>query len=90
MEPVVLLYNIEGPRLRQIEMLAACLGIRARAVQPGDYGRPVGSLCGAEDGEGARGLWNSFSEEMLVMAFFTPETCTVPLTARFRMFPPLT
>ena len=70
MEPVVRLYNIEGPRLRQIEMLAACLGIRARAVQPGDYGRPVGSLCGAEDGEGARGLWNSFSEEMLVMAFF--------------------
>lgn len=70
MDPVVLLFNIGGQRLKQIEMLAACLGIRTRAVQPGDYGRPVGNLCGPEDGEGAQGLWNSFGEEMLVMAFF--------------------
>ncbi|MBR3652349.1 MAG: DUF3783 domain-containing protein [Bacteroidales bacterium] len=58
--------------MKQIELLAACLGVRARFVPPGDYGRTVGSLCGlTEDGEGARGLWNGFGEEMLVMAFFT-------------------
>ena len=75
MQPIVLLYNVEERRLRQIETLAACLGVRARLVPPGDYGRPVGALCGLEaDDEGARGLWNDFSEEMLVMAFFTPET----------------
>lgn len=71
MDPVVLLFNIQGQRLRQIELLAACLGIRARAVAPGDCGRPVGSLCGLEGGEeAAQGPWSGFDEEMLVMAFF--------------------
>ena len=72
MEPVVLLYNIEGLRLKQIELLAARLGVRARPVPPGDYGRPLGSLCGLASGGGAQGLWNEFSEEMLVMAHFSP------------------
>ena len=75
MQPIVLLYNLAGQRLKQIELLAACLGVRARLVPPGDYGRPLGSLCGLpSDGGGAQGLWNEFGEEMLVMAFFTPET----------------
>ena len=74
MQPIVLLYNIESQRLKQIELLAAFLGARARLVPPGDYGRPVGSLCGLpSEGDGARGLWNDFNEEMLVMAYFTPE-----------------
>ena len=74
MQPIVLLYNIESQRLKQIELLAACQGAKARLVPPGDYGRPVGSLCGLpSEGDGARGLWNDFNEEMLVMAYFTPE-----------------
>ena len=71
MTPVALLYNIGGERLKRIELLAACLGIRAQAVPPGDYGRPIGGLCGLPAERGAVGLWNGFGEEMLVMAFFT-------------------
>ena len=71
MAPVALLYNVEGNRRKQIELLAACHGIRVRAVGAGDYGRPVGALCGLEQAGEAQGLWNEFSEEMMVMAFFT-------------------
>ncbi len=74
MTPLALVYNVEENRKRQIELLAARLGIRLRAVSPGEYGKPVGALCGLEeDGGGATGLWNAFDEEMMVMAFFTEE-----------------
>ena len=72
-KPLALLFNAEPDRKRQIEMLAAIHGIRVRAVAAGEFGQSVGALCGLEDGAGARGLWNGFGEEMMVMAFFTEE-----------------
>ena len=75
MTPVALVYNVEGNRKKQIELLAACLGVRVRPVGPGEYGVPVGALCALEEGGGgaAKSLWSAFDEEMLVMAFFTEE-----------------
>ena len=73
MNPILLLYNIQGQRLKQVQLLAACLGVRTRPVPPGDYGKPLAALCGLTGDEGAQGLWNDFDEEMLVMAFFTQE-----------------
>ena len=70
MKPLALLYNIEENRRKAIELLAACQGIQVRAVAPGEYGRPIGVLCGLEEKTGAAGLWSDFSEEMMVMAFF--------------------
>ncbi len=73
MTPVALLYNVEANRRKRIELLAACHGIRVRPVSAGDYGRPVGALCGSEPAGAARGIWNEFGEEMMVMAFFTED-----------------
>ena len=69
-KPIILLYNIEPARRQQIEMLAAMRNIRTRAVAPGEYGESVGALCGVEALERPQGLWNEFSEEMMVMGFF--------------------
>ena len=77
-KPLALLYNVEGSRRKQIEMLAAILGIRTKAVTMGEYGVSVGALCGLEEESAPQGFWNDFSEEMMVMAFF-PE----PLIQRF-------
>jgi len=78
MTPLVLIYNMEGERKRQVELLAACHGIRVRAVPAAEYGRALGTLCGLPEEGGAPGLWNGFAEEMLVMAHFTE-----PLFHRF-------
>ncbi len=77
-KPLALLYNAAGSRRKQIEMLAALLDIRTKAVAPGEYGVSVGALCGLEEENAPQGLWNDFDEEMMVMAFF-PQ----PLLQRF-------
>jgi len=71
MKPLILLYNMNETRRSSIAMLAAYLGIRVRVVAPGEYGQTIGALCGLEGGAGGQGLWNDFSDEMLLMAFFS-------------------
>ena len=42
--PLVLLYNLDSPKGAKIRRMCLPLGLRARLVQPEEYGLPLGEL----------------------------------------------
>ena len=65
MTPTLLAYQIAPGKLGRMQVVCLRLGIRVQAVDPADFGQPVGALAGvlprAAD-----------APEMLVMAHFRP------------------
>lgn len=77
--PQVLLFNIAPDKLRRIRPLLSRLGVGCRVVEPADFGRAIGALCGRGDhpdaGETADGVpaaESTFTGEMLIMDSLSP------------------
>lgn len=49
--PEILLYNIEPKKAAGIKLLCSTLGVGYRAVEPADFGRPIGVLLGLSDSD---------------------------------------
>lgn len=64
--PVVLFYNLETPKGRQIKLLCLPLKLRVKSVEPGEYGETLAALAGLEEKQEIR-TEESFSDEMLLM-----------------------
>lgn len=75
--PLVLLYNLDSPKGAKIRRMCLPLGLRARLVQPEEYGLPLGDLA---DGAVPETPWTGeqFADEMLLLV-----NCTGPLLDRF-------
>ena len=74
--PLLLACNLPEARRRALEAAAAPLGIAVRDVNPADFGRPVGEMCGLlPPGPRPGALLRPFGEELLVMAFL-PDALT--------------
>ena len=71
--PVLLMYNLTGNRGGKVNYAAIHCGIRMRTVETAEYAQPIGALCGLTDATDATYTGEGFKEEMLVMAFFSPE-----------------
>ena len=71
MTPPLLAYQIDLGKLGRLQVVCLRLGIRGRAVDPADFGQPIGALAGvlprAADVPAA-----PLPGEMLVMAHFRP------------------
>ena len=71
MTPTLLAYQIAPQKLGKMQVVCLRLGIRVQAVDPADFGQPVGALAGvlprAADVPAA-----PLPGEMLVMAHFRP------------------
>ena len=71
MTPILLTYHIAPAKLAKIQVLCLRLGIRVQAVDPADFGQPIGALAGVlprtADAPAA-----PLPGEMLVMAHFRP------------------
>lgn len=69
----VLLYNMDSEKSRKLRMLMLRMGMRARAVDKDDYGKPVGLLAGLKGVtvEDPDAEVSDFSDEMMVMRGFT-------------------
>ncbi len=74
MKPAVLLcYNLDGEKNRKIKLLAMRYAIRIRTVEPEEYGETLAALCGQEALQQNAQPEDTFTDEMLVLAYFTPE-----------------
>ncbi len=74
MKPAVLLcYNLTGEKNRKIKVLAMRHAIRIRAVKPEEYGETLAALCGQEALQQKPQPNEAFTDEMLVLAHFTPD-----------------
>ena len=71
--PVLLCYNLQGDRSQKIKGLAMRLKVRVRAVAPEEYAQPLAALCGMEPAAQTPAPAEPFTDEMLVLAHFTPE-----------------
>ena len=67
MTPTLLAYQIDPGKLGRMQVVCLRLGIRVQAVDPADFGQPIGALAGAADVPAA-----PLPGEMLVMAHFRP------------------
>lgn len=69
-KPLMLHYNLQEDRAREIGRVVRALGISPRAVAQKEYHQPLAALCGLA--QMAQGDYEGpgFEEEMLVMAFF--------------------
>ena len=71
MTPILLAYQIEPGKLGKMQVVCLRLGIRVQAVNPADFGQPIGALAGVlprnPDAPAA-----PLPGEMLVMAHFRP------------------
>ena len=71
MTPTLLAYQIAPGKLGRMQVVCLRLGIRVQAVDPADFGQPIGALAGvlprAADVPAA-----PLPGEMLVMAHFRP------------------
>lgn len=71
MTPTLLAYQIAPGKLGRMQVVCLRLGIRVQAVDPADFGQPIGALAGvlprAADATAA-----PLPGEMLVMAHFRP------------------
>ena len=71
MTPTLLAYQIDPGKLGKMQVVCLRLGIRVQAVDPADFGQPIGALAGvlprAADAPAA-----PLPGEMLVMAHFRP------------------
>ena len=70
----VLLFNIRGDKLRRIRTLSFKLGLRCVSVEPEDFSKTLGALCGRADEAADNGGDEApvFGGEMLVMDELTP------------------
>lgn len=75
--PLVLLYNLDSPKGAKIRRMCLPLGLRARLVQPEEYGLPLGELAGGAVPE-TPWTGEQFADEMLLLV-----NCTGPLLDRF-------
>mgnify|MGYP000434013061 FL=1 len=46
MTPTLLAYQIEPGKLGKMQVVCLRLGIRVQAVDPADFGQPIGALAG--------------------------------------------
>ena len=46
MTPILLAYQIEPGKLGKMQVVCLRLGIRVQAVDPADFGQPIGALAG--------------------------------------------
>ena len=71
MMPTLLAYQIEPGKLGKMQVVCLRLGIRVQAVDPADFGQPIGALAGVlprtADAPAA-----PLPGEMLVLAHFRP------------------
>ena len=71
MTPTLLAYQIDPGKLGRMQVVCLRLGIRVQAVDPADFGQPIGALAGVlprtADAPAA-----PLPGEMLVMAHFRP------------------
>lgn len=67
MTPTLLAYQIDPGKLGRMQVVCLRLGIRVQAVDPADFGQPIGVLPRAADAPAA-----PLPGEMLVMAHFRP------------------
>ena len=74
----ILLYNIQGDKLRKIHAAAGLLGLEVIEVPQESFAQPIGYALGYE-GFSASDAVESFTEEMLVM-----ETLSSPLLDAMR------
>lgn len=62
--PTVLIYNLESKKAAGIKLLCSAFGIAYRAVDPADFGRPIGALLGLSDSDRNQPD-SAFDDEML-------------------------
>ena len=78
---VLLTYRLAPARQAAVRMICARLKIRARAVEPVEYGETLAALCGLEEKKNEPFAGETFEEEMLLMAGFAPQTLDAFLRA---------
>ena len=66
----VLLFNIRGDKLRRIRTLSFKLGLRCVSVEPEDFSKTLGALCGRADETPAQfhGLLDALRRERAAVA----------------------
>ena len=72
MKPTLLCYNLSGEKASKIRFAAMRLRVLLRDVRPDEYGLTLNDLCGLETGGENVPCEETFPDEMLVMAGFTP------------------
>ena len=72
MKPTLLCYNLSGAKASKIRFAAMRLRVLLRDVRPDEYGLTLNDLCGLETGGENVPCEETFPDEMLVMAGFTP------------------
>ena len=72
MKPMLLCYNLSGEKASKIRFAAMRLQILLRDVRPEEFGRTLNALCGLEEAGENVPCEEGFSDEMLVMAGFSP------------------
>ena len=81
---MALLYNFQDPeRARKVKSALLCMGVRAKTVEPEDYGQPLGALAGLSGFDAAETVGADMAEEMLVLYRFTSKRLD-DLLARLR------
>ena len=71
MTPTLLAYQIDPGKLGRMQVVCLRLGIRVQAVDPADFGQPIGALAGVLPRDAAAPA-APLPGEMLVMAHFRP------------------
>ena len=72
MKPMLLCYNLSGEKASKIRFAAMRLQILLRDVRPEEFGQTLNALCGLEEAGESAPCEETFSDEMLVMAGFSP------------------
>ena len=72
MKPTLLCYHLSGEKASKIRFAAMRLRILLRDVKPEKYGWTLNALCGLEEAGESVPCEEPFSDEMLVMAGFSP------------------
>lgn len=71
--PVLLSFNVPVDKAARIRLLAMRLKVRLQTVTPQEQGQSLAALCGVEPPAEESAAQTPFTEEMLVMAFFSGE-----------------
>ena len=77
--PLVLMYNIETKKAAGVKLVCSAFGIDYRAVEPEDFGRPIGVLLGLSDSDELKPD-SEFDDEMLYLVDFPDELLNLFLT----------
>lgn len=71
MQPTLLIYHFSAKRAAKLRMLTMRLGIRVRTVETQEYLTPIRVLVQPHEVQAERYDGAGFSEELLVMAYFS-------------------